>query len=191
MIRTQHIDDPLVSPLQLVPVVRQIGREVGIFSVRPHENAVFFVPMGTGTEPECPFGPIRFPAPLEAGHRLFDPARIIEGLLRKPAIMAHPEVIEVFLDPLAHAAKRKIVECSITRRSEHLPHRGYPGVDVLVCRMLGFRPIRRQFLQGTLGLLITIASNRRQFPSQLQNVITPVTGMRKRLCRALPVLEVA
>ncbi len=102
VIGSDRIDHPLRPPFQLVPVVGDVGGEVGRLAVGAHEHPILVVAKLSRPQPDRALALVDVTPPAQMLDRRLDLGALVQGALREPGVEAHPEALQGCLYPLAH-----------------------------------------------------------------------------------------
>ena len=126
VIGAEHVDQAAVAALELVPVVGDVGGQVGRFAVGADQDPVLVVAELGSAQPERVLAAVAVAALLELGERLLDLALAVEVALGEPGVEADPEALEGG----AHALEDEL-------DGAHADRLGVGGVDPLGGDLLG------------------------------------------------------
>ncbi len=110
VIGTPKVDQFFVPAANLVLVVRDVGTEIGFFSGLLDDHPVLVVVKRRRLQPHRPFflvDEVLLPEPFD---RLVHRAVAVQALLAEPAVVFHPEILQVLFNSLQHGPARVVPE---------------------------------------------------------------------------------
>src|SRR5262245_53521199 len=110
MIGSEHVDEPVETTRNLVLVVRDIAREVGVLAVAFSNDAILVVLDVRRLEEERPLLFGEPPSPLELVERRGHPAPAVQALLGVPNVELDAEIAQGLLDARQLFRARHAVE---------------------------------------------------------------------------------
>ena len=94
VIGAEHVDQAVEAALELVPVIGDVGGQVGRFAVGADQHAILVVAEGCRAQPERLFAAVGVAAAVELCQGRVDLATAVEVALGEPVVEAHAEAIE-------------------------------------------------------------------------------------------------
>ena len=91
VIRPPNVDQQVVASLKLVPMIGDVGGQIGIFSVVLLDDAILFVTECRGTESESAFLFEQKPAGFRFVQDLLHGPRLKERRFAEPRLKINPE----------------------------------------------------------------------------------------------------
>ena len=94
VVGAEDVDQPAEAALELVPVVGDVGGEVGRFAVGPDQHPVLVVAEGRRAQPEGLVAAVGVAGLVELGEGRLDLAAAVEVALGEPGVEADAEAVE-------------------------------------------------------------------------------------------------
>ena len=95
MVRPPDVDDEVRAALELVQMIGNVGRKIGVLAILASYHAILLVAESRGTEPCRPVLFVKMAVLVEALQRALDQPRIVERALREPVIESNAEFGEI------------------------------------------------------------------------------------------------